>query len=237
MDSSPRVEANPKAPPKPQPKPAVKPPARPVTSRESKAPSAEAVAAAKSKIEAETAKGLPGVPADKPGKEQWVKDAKARSAALNLALETLKDAWFYGNMPFEAYSAASRKVWDFDSKISNVEYDLKASEPPAPGAAGECGDYLTPPLLGAMEKHPNNPLNIFGVIFLPVTLIVDGVTGLAKITGGCKTPPAPPAPPSPAKPATPRKAPPEKPAPKKPDVFGPGDFPTPSKDGPRLAGL
>jgi hypothetical protein len=60
---------------------------------------------------------------------------------------------------------------------------------------------LTPDLLNAMEKHPDNPLNIFGAIFLPLTMIVDGMTGLSRITGGCK---APAVPAEEAKPAEPR---------------------------------
>ncbi len=172
------------------PKPAVKP--RP-KAPEQGAPTGDAIAAAQKSLDEQLAKPLPAVPADKAGKEQWVKDAKGRVAGMNKTLETLRDAWFDGKLSFDAYTALSRKVFNFETKVMRVEDSLKPSKPPAPAQPGsdKYPPYLTPDLVNAMNKHPDSPLNIFGAIALPFTLLLDGMNGLSRLSGGGKKPAAP----------------------------------------------
>ena len=164
--------------PKPRPKPIAP------------APAADPTALAQKKLDAELARQLPEVPADKAGKEQWVKDGKARVSGMKKSLEILRDAWFDGKLSFDAYTAMSRKVFDFETKISRVEHSLKPPAPPAPGKPGteQCPPYLTPDLVNAMNKHPDSPLNVFGAIALPFTLLLDGMNGLSRLSNACKKP-------------------------------------------------
>jgi len=154
------------------------------------------VAAAIKALETELATPLPPVPADKEAKTKWLAAAKARNGAIEARLGIVREAWFDGKVSFDAYTALSRKAFDFRTQVARVERSLKdpAPAPQPPAAPGEerCPEYLTPGLVGAMERHPNNPLTVLGAMFLPLTLVVDGMTGLSKLTGACKAP-APPA--------------------------------------------
>lgn len=173
--------------PKPRPKPV------------SPAPSGDPIALAQKALDGQLAKGLPAVPADKAGKEKWVKDGKAQVAAMRKSLEVLRDAWFDGKLSFDAYTAVSGKVFDFETRVLRVERSLKPPAPVAPGKPGQpgtekCPPFLTPDLVNAMNKNPESPLNVFGAIALPFTLLLDGMNGLSRLSNACKQPREVPAP-------------------------------------------
>lgn len=169
------------APPRPAPRPLPLSPAKTSTGP---------ISAAKKALDTELAKPLPPVPADLEGKKTWLMAAKARETVLEKHVSVLKNAWFAGKLPFEGYTAYSSKIWDWQAPIHRVQWELAPK--PAPGPVkpgdGKCPDYLTPGLVDYMGKHPNSPLNVGGLIALPITLLLDGFTGLSKLTGGCSAP-------------------------------------------------
>lgn len=162
------------------------------------AASTDPLAAAQRALADQLGRPLPEVPADKAGKEQWVKDGKTRVAAMRKSLEVLRDAWFDGKLSFDAYTSRNRKVFDFETQVLRVDRSLNPPAPPAPAKPGspkpgeQCPPFLTPDLVGAMNKNPESPLNVFGAIALPFTLLLDGMNGLSRLSQSCKQPPAAP---------------------------------------------
>lgn len=159
------------------------------------APEADPLAAARKALSEQLATPLPPVPADRTGQKKWVEQGKARVGAMRKSLEVLREAWFDGKLPFDAYTSTSRKVFDFETQVLRVENALKAADAttivrPERPEITSCPPYLTPDLVEAMNKNPDSPLNALGVIALPFTLLLDGLNGLSRLSNSCKRPTA-----------------------------------------------
>lgn len=123
----------------------------------------------------------PNPPADKEGKAAWLAEAKQELAKAKAADELLSSAWFtFDAVPFEQRSEASRKIFDFESRIRSVEYELNPPAPRprtsgTPSGSGSGSSPIFSNTQGAANlANSNNPIGqVAGAVALPIALTVD----------------------------------------------------------------
>lgn len=130
----------------------------------------------------------PAAPADKAGKQAWMAAAKVELAKAKEAEKIMKACWFdHQVLPFEALSAASKKVWDFEGQIRRVDFELNPPAPRQPRQPGQPGSANPGrPLFELTQQaqrglDSNNPIGqTAGAIVLPIALTIDLIDMLTR---------------------------------------------------------
>ncbi|HEY9720486.1 MAG TPA: hypothetical protein V6D47_00620 [Oscillatoriaceae cyanobacterium] len=129
-------------------------------------------------------KAFPAPPADKAGQQKWLAQAKQKLAQAQAANQVLNDAWFrFHALSFDDQAKGSDQLFDFQSRIDDVDYAL---HPPKPSKATSSGtDSWTPmqntsAIANAMNKHPNPVTETVGAVVLPIAMTVDVIDLLTK---------------------------------------------------------
>ncbi|MBI6545535.1 MAG: hypothetical protein HY692_02000 [Cyanobacteria bacterium NC_groundwater_1444_Ag_S-0.65um_54_12] len=135
----------------------------------------------------------PAIPTDRPGKEQWLRNAKARLARIEKQMTRLQDGWFKGDLSFDAYVKYRHKAWELAWPVAELEQQLALSttkpEQLDPVKLPEMPEqqvlspFLTPRLLKALQEKPDSLGSIIGTVLLPLTLMIDGMYGLSIVGG------------------------------------------------------
>lgn len=136
----------------------------------------------------DTTATYPAPPADKAGKEAWLVEAKAHLVKLEEANRIMKDCWIqHQELPFDAMTAASRKVFAFDGQIRRVDRELNPL-PPAPprqpgtSSPGGPGRPLFELTQGAQKGlDSKNPVGqTVGAIVMPIAITLDVIDMLTR---------------------------------------------------------
>lgn len=119
-------------------------------------------------------------PADKAGKEAWLAEGKVLLAQAKTADDLIRSAWFdFKAIDFDQRTDGSGKLFDFESSLRRVEYELNPPAPRDPSAApGRTGSR---PLFGATQgasdlANSKNPISqVAGAVALPIALTIDTI--------------------------------------------------------------
>jgi hypothetical protein len=128
---------------------------------------------------------FPAPPADAAGKKAWIAQAKGEVAKLQEANRIMKDCWIHHQvLPFDAMTAASRKVSAFEFNIRKAELELNPPAPRQPGTPGTGGPgrplfELTQGAQRGLDS--NNPVGqTVGAIVMPIALTLDLIDLLTR---------------------------------------------------------
>lgn len=121
----------------------------------------------------------PAAPAEKAGKAEWLADAKQELARAKAADDLMNAAWFdFKALDFGKRTETSRKIFDFESRVRQVEYELNPPAP-RPSASGAKAASAPGQLFGNIQGAANlansqNPVNqVAGAVALPFAVTLD----------------------------------------------------------------
>jgi len=121
----------------------------------------------------------PEPPADKEGKAEWLAGAKQELARAKAADDLMNVAWFdFKALDFDKRTDASGKLFDFESRVRQVEYELNPP-PPRPATSGARPSGAPGALFGNTQGAANlanskNPVGqVAGAVALPFAVTLD----------------------------------------------------------------
>lgn len=121
----------------------------------------------------------PEPPADAAGKAEWLANAKQELAKAKAADEIMRMAWFnFKALDFDARSDASSKLFSFESRVRQVEYELNPPAPRAaasgPKASGTPGPIFSNTQGAANLANSKNPVSqVAGAVAMPFAVTLD----------------------------------------------------------------
>lgn len=121
----------------------------------------------------------PAPPADRKGKTEWLAGAKQELARAKAADELMNSAWFdFKALDFDKRTDASGKLFDFGSRVRQVEYELNPPAP-RPAASGAKSSGASGPIFGNTQgaadlANSKNPVGqVAGAVALPFAVTID----------------------------------------------------------------
>lgn len=119
-------------------------------------------------------------PTDQAGKEAWLAEGKTLLAQAKAADDMIRSAWFdFKAIDFDQRTDVSGKLFEFQSRLRRVEYELNPPAPRDPSAGPSRSGSR--PIFGATQgaadlANSKNPVGqVAGAVALPIALTIDTI--------------------------------------------------------------
>ena len=130
---------------------------------------------------------FPAPPEDRAGKAAWLAEGKQKLNEAKASQELIRAAWLkFQAAPFEDQVDSSRAMFEFESRLRRVEYELNppAPRPATPGKPASGNGPLfgnSQGVADALNKNPNNPIvQVGGAVALPIALTIDVLDAITR---------------------------------------------------------
>ena len=121
----------------------------------------------------------PAPPADRAGKIEWLAGAKQELAKAKVADDLMNTAWFdFKALDFDKRTDASGKLFDFESRMRQVEYELNPPAP-RPSTSGPKASSAPGPIFGntqgaaELANSKSQIGQVAGAVALPFAVTID----------------------------------------------------------------